>query len=676
MLDAARFHRGIFRKFLISTAVVVAIVAASSLAPASAAHAAPTALRTATAGHLKPDAALTASDILPGTSIGTAWPPLQGGTTYSETQSYTEDWYALYKKHDTAIATITVTNTSNASLTCSSILAELYGVDGTSNSVDYSYLSANQAFTFTVPGFEAADPQGRYYLEILPNCSNGLPDGQTYTIAPSPGGEWTNPVRVPFASPLTPGPSVGTARPPLQGARVYSDTLTQGEDWFGLYKKSTSAVASIRVVNTTIDGSISCGSILVQLWGATGTSDSINYAYLSANQAYSFSVPGIETGDPEGRYYLEITPNCNNGLPDGQTYSVEPEPATQWANPAPVPSAPAVPATTIGGAWPPLRAGLVSTASLSAAESWYILYKKRDSATASIRVVNTTIDGSISCGSILVQLWGATGTSDSINYAYLSANQAYSFSVPGIETGDPEGRYYLEITPNCNNGLPDGQTYTVEPEPAAEWGANSRALPVGPSKKAAAGPLTGGVDYVASAASKGAQDWAYFTTKGTALIRMDDTSASSAGCRLVVTSGNSAVALSPGQVAVLHVAKAGTYYLELTPNSGCAPRSALSALLELSGSVSGPVLTVTDPALAAGVVKKAYGATIHVAGGKKPYTFAALTALPPGLKLNAKTGAVTGKPTKAGRYTLLIKVTDAAKPAHNAITVPVTITVT
>jgi hypothetical protein len=538
MLDAARFHRGIFRKFLISTVVVVAaLVAASSLAPASAAHAAPTALRTAAAGHLKPDAALTASDILPGTSIGTAWPPLQGGTTYSETQSYTEDWYALYKKHDTAIATITVTNTSNASLTCSSILAELYGVDGTSNSVDYSYLSANQAFTFTVPGFEATDLQGRYYLEITPNCNNGLPDGQTYTIAPSPGGEWANPVRVPFASPLVPGTSVGTARPPLQGARVYSDTLTQGEDWFGLYKKNTSAVASIRVVNTTIDGSISCGSILVQLWGATGTSDSINYAYLSANQAYSFSVPGIETGDPEGRYYLEVTPNCNNGLPDGQTY-------------------------------------------------------------------------------------------------------------------------------------------TIEPEPAAEWGANSRALPVGPSKKAAAGPLTGGVDYVASVASKGAQDWAYFTTKGTALIRMDDTSASSAGCKLVVTSGNSAIALSPGQVAALHVAKAGIYYLELTPNSGCAPRSALSALLELSGSVRGPVLTVTDPALAAGVVRKAYGATIHVAGGKKPYTFAALTALPPGLKLNAKTGAVTGKPTKAGRYTVLIKVTDAAKPAHNTITVPVTITIT
>ena len=96
----------------------------------------------------------------------------------------------------------------------------------------------------------------------------------------------------------------------------------------------------------------------------------------------------------------------------------------------------------------------------------------------------------------------------------------------------------------------------------------------------------------------------------------------------------------------------------------------------MAGSVRGAAVTITSAALGTGVVNKSYAATIHVAGGKKPYTFAALTALPPGLKLNAKTGAITGKPTKAGHYTVLIKVTDAAKPTHNTTTEPVTISIT
>lgn len=41
-------------------------------------------------------------------------------------------------------------------------------------------------------------------------------------------------------------------------------------------------------------------------------------------------------------------------------------------------------------------------------------------------------------------------------------------------------------------------TYSVEPEPAAQWVNQSQALPFGPRRTAAAGPLAGGVNYATS----------------------------------------------------------------------------------------------------------------------------------------------------------------------------------
>jgi len=65
-----------------------------------------------------------------------------------------------------------------------------------------------------------------------------------------------------------------------------------------------------------------------------------------------------------------------------------------------------------------------------------------------------------------------------------------------------------------------------------------------------------------------------------------------------------------------------------------------------------------------------------MSGGKKPYTFGALSALPPGLRLARTTGGVTGTPTKAGTYTFPVMVNDSAKPSHESTTMPITIVVT
>jgi len=83
-------------------------------------------------------------------------------------------------------------------------------------------------------------------------------------------------------------------------------------------------------------------------------------------------------------------------------------------------------------------------------------------------------------------------------------------------------------------------------------------------------------------------------------------------------------------------------------------------------------LTLTCPAgtAQAGV---AYSSQAVATGGVTPYTFSVSAGvLPPGLTLNASTGAVTGTPTTAGSYSFTLKVTDstgASKTANCSISV-------
>ena len=56
----------------------------------------------------------------------------------------------------------------------------------------------------------------------------------------------------------------------------------------------------------------------------------------------------------------------------------------------------------------------------------------------------------------------------------------------------------------------------------------------------------------------------------------------------------------------------------------------------------------------------AYSATLAATGGVTPYTWAVVSgALPPGVTLTAATGALAGTPSKQGRYTFTVRVTDS-----------------
>lgn len=56
-----------------------------------------------------------------------------------------------------------------------------------------------------------------------------------------------------------------------------------------------------------------------------------------------------------------------------------------------------------------------------------------------------------------------------------------------------------------------------------------------------------------------------------------------------------------------------------------------------------------------------YSALLQAVGGILPYSWSIIGSLPPGLTLNATTGAITGTPTTAGSYSFVAQVTDKIK---------------
>jgi hypothetical protein len=75
--------------------------------------------------------------------------------------------------------------------------------------------------------------------------------------------------------------------------------------------------------------------------------------------------------------------------------------------------------------------------------------------------------------------------------------------------------------------------------------------------------------------------------------------------------------------------------------------------------VSPPNLTLTC-STNVGQVGSPYSSGVTATGGTAPYTFAVINgSLPPGLTLNASTGAITGTPSSEGTFSFTIQVTDA-----------------
>jgi hypothetical protein len=83
--------------------------------------------------------------------------------------------------------------------------------------------------------------------------------------------------------------------------------------------------------------------------------------------------------------------------------------------------------------------------------------------------------------------------------------------------------------------------------------------------------------------------------------------------------------------------------------------------------VGGFDLQIVTTALPAATTGRAYRARVHAQGGTTPYSWLVGSgSLPPGLHLEKSTGVISGTPTKTGRYSFTVKVTDSGYPPAGA----------
>ncbi|MGA3047955.1 MAG: putative Ig domain-containing protein [Terracidiphilus sp.] len=94
-----------------------------------------------------------------------------------------------------------------------------------------------------------------------------------------------------------------------------------------------------------------------------------------------------------------------------------------------------------------------------------------------------------------------------------------------------------------------------------------------------------------------------------------------------------------------------SFALAVTDSANCSVEN--NYLLDVDSPLS-----VGPTTLPAATVGQAYTANITASGGTGPYTYFTLST-PPGLTLNAQTGALAGTPTQSGSYSITVVATDS-----------------
>jgi hypothetical protein len=94
-------------------------------------------------------------------------------------------------------------------------------------------------------------------------------------------------------------------------------------------------------------------------------------------------------------------------------------------------------------------------------------------------------------------------------------------------------------------------------------------------------------------------------------------------------------------------------------------------------TVTPPVMTLLTTSLPTGKVGVPYSTTLQASGGTTPYLWLVTGGfLPPGLRLDPKTGVLSGRPLKPCSFKVGITVTDSSGPARESLTEQYTITIT
>src|SRR6266581_3078790 len=97
-------------------------------------------------------------------------------------------------------------------------------------------------------------------------------------------------------------------------------------------------------------------------------------------------------------------------------------------------------------------------------------------------------------------------------------------------------------------------------------------------------------------------------------------------------------------------------------NIGCVGVTASKSTNTATGA-----LQINTPALPNAITQTAYSGALSATGGTTPYTWGITSgSLPPGLKLNSSSGAITGTPTTAGTFTFTAQAKDSSPAPQTA----------
>lgn len=135
--------------------------------------------------------------------------------------------------------------------------------------------------------------------------------------------------------------------------------------------------------------------------------------------------------------------------------------------------------------------------------------------------------------------------------------------------------------------------------------------------------------------------------------------------------------LSPGTISGVPLAGSeGTRNFVFGVTDSAAPiHQTASTTLPLTINLTVTPVTITTGSLPIGKVGQAYSSTLQGSGGTLPYSWSVAPAMPPGLTLNASTGAIGGIPTVASNFSLSFTIRDSTTPLNQSSTRSLTLQV-
>ncbi len=570
-----------------------------------------------TASALPTGVSLATSGVLSGTPLQTGSFPIVVTSTDSNGCTGTSATYTLV----IACQTITVTNPGNASVAAGSAFSETFTQSGAIGGATFTTASTlPTGLTLSTAGVLSGTPTqgGTFPVVVIVTDGNGCTGtGATYNLI----------ITCPTITVTNPGVNTGTAGVAFsqtftqsggQGTITWSEveTLPTGfslNTSTGVLSGTTNQVGSFPITVKATDangcsGSTSCVS-------GFSCSNGTTYTLVIGCQTVTVTNPGVNTGTVDAAFSQTFTATGILGTATWSQTGTLPAGVTLNAASGVLSGTPTAPGSF------PITVKATDTNGCFNTSSYTLTIGCQTIAVTNPGVTTGTVDAAFS------QTFTQSGAHVSATFTTSSTLPAgVSLAANGVLSGTPtvSGSFPITVVVTDANGcIGTSATYTLTiacqtisvTNPATNTGTVSAA-------------------FSQTFTQSGAHVSATFTT---ASALPSGLSLSSAG----VLSG---IPTQPGSFPIV---------VMVTDANGCTGAGSTYTL-----TISCQTISVTNPATSTGTVAQAFSQTFTQSGAVGTATFTTASALPTGLTLS-NAGVLSGTPTQAGSFPIVVTVTDS-----------------